>query len=168
MLRRIRLLWIVRVGVIWLCTTLGMSSAALHSGAALRDYVTPHFGGALIFAAAFVLALLLGLAVESPKAAVILSIAMCLAAAAVYGGVIYAPVWLDIAISTIAFQNYVSQQVLLLFLWCVIPAIAGALVGNFAGAGLRPQQRAADGERGAWWVTRRSGETETPESRHTM
>ena len=104
------------------------------------------------FAAAFLLALLLGLAVESPKWAVALTFAMCLVAAAVYGGVIYAPVWLDIAVSTVTFQNYVTQQVMLLFLWCVIPALCGALLGCFAGSALRPSRSAREVSQGpAWW-----------------
>jgi hypothetical protein len=151
-LTRGAVLWALRAAVIWLCVTVALASAAIHSGTALRHFVTPHFGGALIFVAAFLLALLLGFAVESPKWAVILTFAMCLVASAVYGGVIYAPVWLDIAVSTIAFQNYVSQQVLLLFLWCIIPSITGALLGCFAGASLRPSREAPTTTAGdGWW-----------------
>jgi hypothetical protein len=145
-------LWALRAVVIWLCATVALASAAIHSGTALRHFITPHYGGWLIFGAAFLLALLLGLAIESPKWAVALTFAMCLVASAVYGGVIYAPVWLDIAVSTIAFQNYVSQQVLLLFLWCIIPSITGVLIGCFAGAGLRPSRDASAVTADAgWW-----------------
>lgn len=159
-LTRDALLWAARAFVIWLCATLALASAAIHSGTALRQFVTPHYSGALIFAAAFLLAILLGLAVESPKWAVILTFAMCLVASAVYGGVIYAPVWLDIAVSTVAFQNYISQQVLLLFLWCIIPSLAGALIGCFAGSGLRPSRDRRDATPApTWWDRTHSPET---------
>jgi hypothetical protein len=152
-------LWAARAFMIWLCATLALTSAAIHSGTALRYFITPHYSGALIFGAAFLLAILLGLAVESPKWAVILTFAMCLVGAAVYGGVIYSPIWLDIAATTIAFQNYVCQQVLLLFLWCSIPAMTGALLGNFAGASLRPPRGAREATpQTTWWDRARSPE----------
>lgn len=157
------LYWALRAFVIWLCVTLALASAAIHSGTALRHFVTPHVGGALLFAAAFLLALVLGLAIESPKWAVGLTFAMCAVAAAVYGGVIYSPVWLDIAVTTVAFQNYVSQQVLLLFLWSIIPAITGALLGCFAGSALRPSRdEPGSGEGAGWWGHTRS--LEPPEA----
>lgn len=144
------ILWAIRAAVIWLCATVALSSAAVHSGTALRAFVTPHFSGAVIFLAAFFTALLIGLALESPRWAVALTVAMCLVTSAIYGGVIYAPVWLDISITTIAFQNYVSQQVLLLLLWCSIPALTGALIGCFAGAGLRPSRHAPSASSATW------------------
>jgi hypothetical protein len=147
-----RALWIARIFVIWLSATVALASAAVHSGSVMRPFVTPHYDGGLIFAAGFLLSLLVGLSVDSPKWAGILAAAMCATAAAIYGGVIYAPVWLDITETTVAFQNTISQQVLLVFLWAAIPSLAGALAGNFGGAGLRQRHIHVDDHvEHSWW-----------------
>src|SRR5687768_10762144 len=109
------------VALLWLSVTVAFASVVVHSANALRDYVTPHLGGAMIFVAAFVLAGLLGLQVESPKALIPLTIGMCLVGASIYAGVIYSPVWLDISVATVTLKNYVTQQALLIFMWSFIP-----------------------------------------------
>lgn len=149
--------FVAQRGLEWLCVTVAFASVVVHAGEALHAFVAPRLDSAFVFLAAFVLAGLLGLRVESPKALIPMTVGMLLVGASVYGGVIYAPVWLNITLGTVQFQNYATQQALLIFFWGFIPAIAGAIAGNFAGAGLRARVDRASDERTAlaespsWW-----------------
>ena len=120
---------VTAIALQWLALTVALASVVVHAGAALDDYVSPNLDGLFIFLAAFLLAGLLGMTVESPKVLVPLTFGMCITASAIYGGVIYSPVWLDISTGSVTLQNYASEQALLIFLWTLIPAITGALTG---------------------------------------
>ena len=140
-----------------LALTVAYAAVIVHAASGLENYVAPHIDSAWIFAAAFTFAALLGLTARSPRVLAALVAGMCVGGAALYGALLYAPVWRGIALATVDLQNYAMQQALLVLLWSVIPAAVGALAGAMGAPALRRDDDAdpfADDARRPWWVER--------------
>lgn len=145
--------------LVWLLLTLSLASAIVHTTNALEDYVTPHLGDTWLLLAAFVAAALLGALTSSIRLLIGLTLTMCLGAAALYGAVLYLPAWSGIVASTVALQNYASQQALVVLIWLLLPATLGAGAGQITGARLRARPTVQD-ERAPWWEREGTGNRE--------
>lgn len=147
------------LAVQWVMLTLAHSAVLVYAGRPLERYVTPHIGDGWIIVSGIVAGLLLGIAVRSIPALLVLAFLLAAVSASIYGLVIYSPSLMGIIARAVVFQNYASQQAFFIGLWSLMPVLGGALVGQVAGGSIR---RAAfpdpDAARLApWWETNDSG-----------
>jgi hypothetical protein len=139
----------------WLMLTLAIAGTMTRSSNALRDYVSPNLSDGWLTGGAFLAGLLLGLTVISPKALFPSVLSMCLAAAVIFGLVVYMPAWQGTLFRSTTLANYAQQQALFLGIWTAAPATIGALIGYLVSGGIRRalevRRDGPDAAHVPWW-----------------
>lgn len=155
--------YVLLVAVQWLALTLALASVNVHASGALRDYLTTSIGSSYLVIASFVLAVLLGVTARSMRGLAVMTLAMCVVAAAILGAVLYVPAWQGITARSVGLQNYAIQHGLFIAIWTSLPALAGCGIGYLLGERLR---RSVTAPRSAglpaWWD--RTDESEAPDA----
>lgn len=148
------------VALVWTLLTGTLGAAVVYSSTAFEGLITPSFDGSAFFVAAFVLAALLGVLIESPKALLPLTALMCLGGAALFAAVYFSPSWAGITVRTTGAENFATTRVMLFFSLMILPALVGAMLGNLAGGFLNPHQEIlrdpadVQEEQDTWWSAR--------------
>lgn len=154
------------VALVWALLTATLGASVVHSSTTFKGLITPNLDGSMFFIAAFLLALLLGLLIESPKVLLPLTALMCLGGSALFAAVYFSPSWANITVRTTAAENFATTRVMLFFALMILPAMVGAMLGNLTGGFLNPRQEIlrdpADlqEEQSTWWATRQRREDE--------
>lgn len=146
--------------VVWTLLTATLGASVVYSSTTFEGLISPSLDGSIFFIAAFVLAALLGVLIETPKALLPLTALMCLVGAALFAAVYFSPSWAGVTVRTTAAENFATTRVMLFFALMLLPAMVGAMLGNLAGGFLNPRQEIlrdpthlAD-EQNTWWTSR--------------
>ena len=142
-----------------LCAAL--SAATIYSSASIAGMVSTRIGGSWVLIAALLVALLLGITIESLTVLIPATVLMWLAAAAVLCLLILAPAWDGSVLPTEAMEHYAINQLVVLPLLMALPggigAISGQLLRRLMGhsqeiiaSADRMDQKAPEARRRAW------------------
>jgi hypothetical protein len=148
------------IALVWTLLTATLGATVVHSSTTFKGLITPNLDGSMFFIAAFLLAALLGLMIESPKVLLPLTALMCLVGSALFAVVYFSPSWANITVRTTAAENFATTRVMLFFALMILPAMVGAMLGNLTGGFLNPRQEILrdpedlQDEQSTWWATR--------------
>jgi heme A synthase len=146
--------------VVWVLLTATLGAAVVYSSTTFEGLISPNLDGSVFFIAAFLLAAMLGVLIETPKALLPLTALMCLVGAACFAVVYFAPSWAGITVRTTAAENFATTRVMLFFALMLLPAMVGAMLGNLAGGFLNPRHEILRDpsdiavEQNTWWTSR--------------
>ena len=146
--------WLL-IAVQWLLLTLALTGTMTRSALAMADYVSPNLSPGWLAVAAFVMGLLLGMTVISPRVLFPLVMLMVGIASALFGAIIYLPAWQGTLFRNTTFANYAQQQALLFTIWTAVPALVGALAAYLLAGGIRDaverRRTGAGADALPWW-----------------
>lgn len=150
----------------WLALTIAVGSFVMRSDASYEELITPHLGALPLVGAAIVAGFLLGITVEPPRVAVVLTLLMCFGAVTFVGIMAYAPVADGELLRTAALDNFVIRRMFLLMMIISIAAVPASIIGNLVGGNLNPDQEIARHPEDAyhqgktpWWEQRYGAES---------
>lgn len=113
----------------WLALTIVLAAAMGRAATPLQDYITPSLDSTWVMTLGLLAGISLGITVRDARLLYVLALLLPVAAASVFGAVIYLPAWQGIIVRAVSFANYAQQQALFMGLWALVPVLIGATVG---------------------------------------